>query len=212
MTAIRLKKLSRLWHVGTTDPARKHGVSHEGHGLSVSLHPDEWRQIGRGKVGGDTWEMSRPDGAFLDIHRMSKAHVAAIDDWAISVGLARRSPIYSITRHDDDDVPYRMDFSTRAEAEGEMDRDEEEVIKERAGVLATHSLATRMGMPVDPAFVRDFLAVAWTEDQTTLDGVWWQDRLDPAALSAPRGVILPRSVANWDARNLTADCSHRVGM
>jgi hypothetical protein len=30
-----------------------------------------------------------------------------------------------------------------------------------------------------------------------LDGVWWNERLDPDALSAPRGVLLPHALGRW---------------
>ena len=47
----------------------------------------------------------------------------------------------------------------------------------------------------EPIMVADMLAMAYAEDVLRLDGVWWEDRHDPAALSAPRGAIFAARVA-----------------
>lgn len=50
------------------------------------------------------------------------------------------------------------------------------------------------------SLVGDMLCVAYA-DHLWFDGVWWMETLDPAALSAPRGVIIESKVAEWTFQN-----------
>ena len=45
--------------------------------------------------------------------------------------------------------------------------------------------------------VLDALLPLWCEARTGLDGVWWDDDLDPMRLSAPRGCIPADRVSEW---------------
>lgn len=59
---------ARVFHVGLLDPSRKHANSHEGSGLSVSLHPEAWRRIAR--LGdAPTYILRRRAARFMDVDR-----------------------------------------------------------------------------------------------------------------------------------------------
>lgn len=85
------KELSKVYHVGTLDPAMvgrggaKHGISLEGHHLSISLHPEAWRRIARL---GDApcWELERKGAQLLDMTTAQQN--AALVEKAISWGKA----------------------------------------------------------------------------------------------------------------------------
>lgn len=196
-----VKRIAVAKHVGTLDASAKRRDSMEGAGLSVSLHPDEWREIARGLVSGPTWDCRRSDGAkgaFLDVLRLKGAHLAAIEDWAIREGLARRAEIYFMSYEDEeleDTVTWLFETEAEMLAEAE-DRDDAET-GTQPGLVATEALrAISMGR-VDLACVPDMIAIAYAERETDLDGCWWSERLDPDVLSAPRGVIVPARIPRW---------------
>lgn len=58
-------------------------------------------------------------------------------------------------------------------------------------MTGTEVMRTRTGTRAEPGEAEDLALVLWVEDVTDLAGLWWEDRFDLAALSCPRGVILP---------------------
>jgi hypothetical protein len=65
------------------------------------------------------------------------------------------------------------------------------------GVVAYFAGADR-SRPLSPYLVETEAVNLWIAAvRPDLDGVWWNDRLDPASLSAPRGVILPHAASRW---------------
>lgn len=202
-TTVPLVRIGRVYHVGTMDPERKRDGSLEGAGLSVSLHPAAWRRIARGAVGGDTWSLVREGGAFVDAHRLRKPHRDAALRWAIEVGYAVESDAWSWLRWDDEDERHlRMVFATRDEAETERGPDGDGDVRRIRGHRST-PLLERSARQISPALtsdhVLDLVLPFWSREVHGIDGVWWRDRLDPAILSAPRGVIHPSAVASWRA-------------
>lgn len=65
-----LISFTKLYHVGTLNPENKGSDSHEGSGLSVSVHPNEWTRIAK-LGGGDLYSLSKSGNQFLDFHRMT---------------------------------------------------------------------------------------------------------------------------------------------
>lgn len=53
-------------------------------------------------------------------------------------------------------------------------------------MTGTEVMRTRTGTRAEPGAAED------------LAGLWWEDRFDPAALSYPRGVILPDRVGSFE--------------
>lgn len=67
---------------------------------------------------------------------------------------------------------------------------------------ATDKLRQRTMHSAEPVMVPDLIAMVYVEDATNLDGVWWQDRLDVSAYSAPRGAIVPKMLPLWAFRRV----------
>lgn len=195
---VPVRRFSRLYHVGSLNPADKgrNGPSHEGHGLSVSTRPDAWEQIC--KLGGQPWHRLTNDGGrFIDAHEIPGAAMAAIESWAIESGLLAPATRWRVEWFDDErDGTCYMLCKSAAEAATESDELGGTVAEVRVNV-ATAALSERMGFEVDDLAAPSLALVCWCEDQTDFDGIWWEDDLDVFALSAPRGVILPRALSAW---------------
>ena len=193
----------KLFHVGTMKSADKQRDSYEGAGLSVSLHPEEWARIAR--LGNTIWQGVRPGNQFLDFYRLTKQHKAMIGDWAVEQGLAQRASIWRVSFYDDEAEEKRyFEFTDPKEAQDEADDIAEwaskpPTIKERSGsLMGTPALYQRMMQDrPEPSMTNELATIAYAEDFLKIDGVWFNERLDPDNLSAPRGVIVPSMIAHW---------------
>jgi hypothetical protein len=58
---------------------------------------------------------------------------------------------------------------------------------------------------LDDLIALDMALSRFVAEETTHDGLWWTERLDPANYSAPRGVIVPRALDAWAAALATDD-------
>jgi hypothetical protein len=188
--------LPAVAHIGTLNPAdkgRDFAFSHEGHGLSVSVDPEEWERIAR--LGGRQWHLLRKDsGRFLDYWALTRRQRLAITSWGIVRRYVVRKVVWAARLWDDE---LEETIVTYHETK-QLAREEQDGAGEvrRAGTLeATQLLSRRLGMTVGfDAF--DHLLVCYVEDQhPQLDGVWWEDAHGP--LSAPRGVIRPARIPDW---------------
>ena len=196
-------ELGVLCHIGTMDPDQKGlGVwssSWEGHGLSVSLHPERWEEIAR--LGGLPWfKLTNPAGHFLDYHRLAPPQRETIAAWAVAEGLAERVTAWQASWTDTDtDEPTGLLLETREDALSELEALELDATPEPVSVLKpTSALEARVG-----SSHLDCLAhatVCYVEDTTELAGVWWADV--HGHWSAPRGVILPGKLAAWAAEQI----------
>lgn len=199
------RSFKTLWHVGTLDPTQKGQGSYEGAGLSVSLHPDAWRRIARGQVGGETWQLTKADNRFLDAHRLSEPQRAMIEDWAVAQGHAERSTVYRVRHFDDElDSEVYSDFPSRerAEAEAEAYEDDAQVEEIPGQLTATAKLRAATRNPNAVTNVFDLILSLYAEEHG-YDGVWWNDRLDPSRYSAPRGVIVPSKLPDWSVTRVS---------
>lgn len=209
---------NKLFHVGTMNPTDKRHGSYEGAGLSVSLHPEEWMAIAG--IGGPIWQCVRPGNRFLNFLRLSKAQKKMIGDWAVEQGLATRQSIWRVYFWDDDAGEHRyFSFTNRQKAKNEAKYTEDENGKSQPPVeipgalVGTPALAQRMVQHAPEQHMTgesgdanpdDLVAVAYAEDVMKLDGVWWNERLDPINLSAPRGVIVPSMIGHWQFTQVAA--------
>lgn len=191
------RSFNELYHVGSLDVAHKRNNGFEGAGLSVSLHPEEWRRIARGMVAGDTWACTRPGNKFIDAHRITDAIREKIEQWAIERGWADRQTTFKVEYYDDElETEVYSEYHTREEAETEAESMETEVIEVPGSLVGTEALRTRTRNRAEPIMVFDLVLTVLAEEEG-YDGVWWEDRLDVTALSAPRGVIVPSRVKDW---------------
>jgi hypothetical protein len=199
------RTFAKLFHVGTLNRADKQRGSYEGAGLSVSLHPEDWMQIAR--LGSRSiWKCVRVGNRFIDFYRLSKPHKAVIADWAVEQGLAQQESHWRVSFYDEEAEETRyFDFTDPDEAQAEFDdlkhaqEDETAAIKEMPGSLTgTPLLYQRMMQDrPDAADAVEYATIAYAEDVMKIDGVWFNERLDPENLSAPRGVIVPSMVRHW---------------
>lgn len=201
--AVPTKSFKRLWHVGSLLAADKgrQGASQEGSGLSVSIHPEDWATIAR--LGGyPTWDLHRPANRFLAFHKLSKAHREALQSWGIAKGYLILKPQWKLQYYDSEmDDECHCLFDTEEEARKEipdwLDESEPATVSEVTLPCPTTLMAERLGFDTRFCDATDMAATFWVEDETSLDGVWWQDTYAPESLSAPRGVIVRRAIPQW---------------
>jgi hypothetical protein len=212
MTGMPLRSFEVLFHVGTLQASHKQRDSLEGAGLSVSLHPNAWRKIARGRVSGNTWYLSKPHNQFIVANELPKKSRKQIEDWAIAQGLARREKVWRMEYLDDElDNLVRQDFLWADKAAALDEAALYEVaLKQVPNVLvATDELREKTQNGVPPILVFDLVLPLYAEDHG-FDGVWWDDILDVAAYSAPRGVIVPSRVKEWEATVQKENSHHSI--
>lgn len=208
-----------LFHVGTMDPATKGTGSQEGHGLSVSRDPDDWRYIA--KLPGTEWVLEKPGHKLLDVHSLPDELRDVIMDWAVEKGFLEPITIFEAVQWDSEferemssvhatyeDALKELPILQRGDQwvwdnidetpleQGEFD----DMIRERDGHAATPALMEMMKAGSCPAMgcqAEDYAIIAYAEQVLGVDGCWWEDDYDPDTLSCPRGVILPEKVASW---------------
>lgn len=186
-----------LYHVGSLNAADKGNDSYEGAGLSVSLHPEEWMEIAQ--LSGPVWQAIRPGNKFLDFYRLTKRQKATIIAWGQSEGYLEQKAQWRVDYYDEEYEEKRFFvFDNEQEAQEEA-QEYGTVPKEIKG--ATDSTAkliqrTKQGR-VSPGMGFELLCPVYVEDVLNIDGVWWNERLEPEALSAPRGVIVPSQIDHW---------------
>ena len=198
--SLPVKTLKGLYHVGTMDSSNKRD-GFEGAGLSVSTHPDAWKQIARGHVTGDTHSATKEGNKFLDAHSLSDAHNKQIKQWAIKNGYLEQQETVTVCYYDDEmEDNLCSTFNSMADAEAEYDEELKhmDVTVDKGGIVPTDKLKkeTRQNR-MDSTGVLEFVIPIFAEQQG-LDGVWWQDTLDVQRYSAPRGVIVPSKIKSWN--------------
>lgn len=186
------------YHVGHMEGrTRQQGRhSYEGAGLSVSLHPDAWRRIGRAQVDGPTWALQAcRDGVvrpteLIDMHAcLQDGNLRhSVIEWATAEGLLKTQVVFRYDWYDDElGDNFYASFPTLEEALIEADGDEAAVTTV-SGVIATPALAEAANQrDITPTLALEHAMLCYLERHSDADGVWWADELDPARLSAPRG-------------------------
>jgi hypothetical protein len=200
------------------DPSHKYAThnstSLEGAGLSVSLHPEEWRQIA--KLGGNpTWSLRMAggmDAEFLDVHSLSDQHWVAVMDWACRHGFATKTQVIRVGWYDsevDDFCAFTYPTSdpakvaeAKAEYEALKEFDDDATYEVVDGFEATQALNERIGFAVESSLVSDMALTLYVESVLAtsdgIQGLWWSDELDVHAYSAPRGVISLNALDQWE--------------
>lgn len=195
--------LSEVYHVGEMKESLKKEGSCEGSGLSISLHPDEWREIARGSVCGNTYALRRDGAAFLNVHELNEKQRDAIVSFGIQNGYVEKVMAFQYTDYDDelDDEVYQI-FGTYDEALEETNGDKNN-IKEVEVIAPTQKLLLESNHDtMSYALTFDLLLPIFVEQVTEFDGVWWDDKLDVLTYSAPRGVILKSKLGDWSSTNI----------
>lgn len=192
---------SSQWsHVGSLNPQHKQNNSMEGNGLSISEYPEEWRQIA--KLGEEPiWSVSKQNGRFFDIHRNSEWKDKILQV-ALKQGWVEKVPSFLVhfTDLETEEKKYML-MESKAVAELELDwlkeDDPDAYLEEKIGWALTDAAHQRLGFKPSNLLAYDMAACFYIEDFTPLDGVWWNDTLDVYDLSAPRAVIVPSKLSQW---------------
>jgi ADP-ribose pyrophosphatase YjhB (NUDIX family) len=190
------KSFPKLWHVGSMNAQDKQHGSYEGAGLSVSVNPEEWRQIA--KKGGPLWELTKAGNKFINFHRISAAQKKAIFQWGVENEYVEPIELWRAEWYDDEAEETKFsDFKEESDA---RDQSDNYYPVPGGGFDMTQQLVGRTKqVHGDPMMAWDLLVTVYAEDVLECDGVWWDDTLDPANLSAPRGVIFPSKLSEWKA-------------
>lgn len=213
MPALRFpyRSFLNLFHVGTLDSRnrRQDAFSLEGPCLSVSEHPEAWCRIAR--LGGlPVWRLTRKNNRFIDVHRLPRATRNGVAAWAVENRWARRATVWQAWTTDEDGSPCYTQHENREAAELEVHEpvrdDGQPSVQPVQALVATPQLLAWASQPrIEPGLVFDFALMAYAQRELDVDGLFWNEELDPAALSAPRAGILPDRVAHWDAQPRTSD-------
>jgi hypothetical protein len=169
------------------------------------VHPHEWSYIAE-LGGGNLYRLLKSTGAFLDYHNTNPEFRAFVQNWALEQKFGVLETRWRVEWYDSEIDDRRYLFAnTESEALEEFDdlsADSTATYGSVEVLCATAALATRVGFLPDPSLALMIATTCWVEDCTTLDGVWWEDTLDPMSLSAPRGVINLKSLPSWSIENL----------
>lgn len=202
------RELELVYHVGTLRPEDKGRRSYEGDGLSVSLHPEEWAAIAR--LGDTIWALHRAGARFLLAHRLDEDQRAGVISWGAARGWVVHRRGWQISL-DDDELGGRVSLRCLDEDEAAAEEASGAAEIVACDVLVATPLfedLTVQDGTIDPY---DPLLAAWVaRTRPELDGVWWDDRYDPAAYSCPRGVIAPGSLHRWRRQPLASRWRARV--
>lgn len=214
LSSLTLKPLQEVIHLGTLqrqDRGRLHAQSHEGHCLSVSLHPAAWRAIAR--LGGQqAWRLSRPDGVFVDVHQTLASSAArdALCDWGVRHELAAREIRWLAYEHDTETDEWRFsvhreeqDACLEVEDPSALAEDGLTCVRSCELLVGTSALSERVGVALHERDATEFVLMVWAEQCLDVDGLWWDDVLDVASLSAPRGGIFPQRIALWSKERIS---------
>ena len=204
------KAPSTVWHVGSLNPKDKgtRGASFEGRALSVSLCPAAWQAIAR--LGGmPCWELTRRDGQagnFLDVTKLSPELAEKIQQVGIGQGWLCRTTLYKTSWYDEEDGQQRYSFHReKARALDEMDANEDGAVALESVecVIGTDALAQHHNLDLVytvPRLALEMVLSVWAQEYRLVDGLWWEEELNVALLSAPRGCISPSQLSQWDRR------------
>ena len=208
MNSIRIDK---SYHVGTLNANDKREDSYEGSGLSISMTPSAWRRIAKGRVAGKCFEVSAPSGLNLVLmHEIATEQRDLIREWGIQNEYIRTTRLFKVEHYDDNDDVFFSLYDTYDEAYVEADEDPD-VISQTVGAVALDRLLDVIGRTYIPSVIaEEILTLLYLELETEFDGAWWDDKFDPASLSAPRGVIFKKSVPACGFRLMTCEEEARL--
>ena len=81
---------------------------------------------------------------------------------------------------------------------------EEDRVQAVPGLLPTQKLIGQSLVNIELLDVSDIITALYAEQVLDYDGIYWDEILDVASYSAPRGVIFNSKLSSFDVVNLTA--------
>ncbi|MFK5950958.1 MAG: hypothetical protein QM500_19575 [Methylococcales bacterium] len=205
MSDMPVVQLDTVFHIGKMEGANAHpGYSLEGHGLSISLHPEDWRSIARlGNI--PCWELTKPGAEFLDALKFEDTPIlmASMISWAVDEKLIVPTTLYKFEWYDDElEQMMHMLFDSYDKALEEAG-DEEDVVSGDGWIATPQLLDHTHFSKMEPVMVLSLALLVYAETVLYMDGVYWDEALDPARLSAPRGCIFPGRLDAWSKNKIT---------
>lgn len=190
-----IKHYLDVYHFGKIDITEKNSDSLEGSGLSVSIYPKAWGKITR--CWGILNKLIKKDSSFLDFHSLSKEQKDIMLQWGVENSYIEHKTLYKVEFFNGDfDTDQILIYTSIDEIveEGYEVEDSEEF----EGFIATEKLSIEcLCSNTPPILSFDVLCTIYADKILGLDGVWWEDILDPSILSAPRGVIFNSKINDW---------------
>lgn len=192
----------KLWHLGSLDIKQKgnRGASYEGNLLSASACPDAWMKICR--LSGSQAHETKKHLYLLDMLEVTHPKTSEgrslrekiIEDGLDNGNILQRT-LFKASYYDDEleDMLFTL-HHTRDEALYEYDEDVE--IEEVTEYFCSPSLLAQHKQGNSGFFGIDFAIIEWAKKQD-LDGVYWDERLAPDILSAPRAGIFDRAIKHF---------------
>lgn len=200
--------ISPVYHVGDLDGEReKPYTSHEGWGVSVSVHPEAWEQIMRGDGTSThevlkTYKLTNLDAEFYYINPAEP--LTEEQEWCIEHGFVKPETGYRVYYKDEVSGRAYMEFRSRETAQTEADTRDGEIEKTEVLTLAPDGVRYWMEAfrqppeNADPVLIAGLTPV-WYAQGNDYDGVWWDEEFDPKNYSAPRGVIFQSELDSWES-------------
>lgn len=187
-------------HVGnlTNDaPPPRHSL--EGSCVSVSDHPGDWKKIA--KLSGVEWYIQKEAALILDVlvTKKSPELMDIIKQWGINTGLINLQQRYKSFMTDECGEESYIVCNSRQEAIDEAGS-EDNSVEEFECPVGTSILREihNFNSEVVSEIALDFCIMAYAENVLGVDGVWWEEKHDPWAYSAPRGGLFNPTSGEWE--------------
>lgn len=199
--------LSPVWHVGNLSGNRiKPYISYEGMGISVSVHPQAWEDIMRrdGSATGEqltTYRLENPTAEFYFVD--PTADLSREREWCLEHRFVSERPGYQVSyvNHLDELAYFRLVDEDRSHAEADARHGTVEprniLQLDTLGITYWEEAFDQPPLEADPVLIEGLLPV-WFAREQDYDGVWWDERLDPANFSAPRGTIFQARLESFE--------------
>lgn len=190
-------EVQNVYHIGTLDETKRSSLNYEGKGLSVSLHPKEWRIICRGKIEGQPFLLSNNE-CKLAVFNLTNELLSTLQHFGIMNQLVTSEQIISYTYYDDeaqsDFIEY---FATVEEFRDSYDDDEDFEISDV--IVPTNKLINAM-KPVNVSDINPFESLfnLYIQDKfEDYDGIWFNRPINVLCYQAPAGLIFDHKKTNW---------------
>lgn len=207
-------EIPTLWHIGDLSGKRtKPYISYEGRGLSVSIHPDVWADImqqenPRRSDDLMVYRLSHPASQFYFVDPTVNTEVER--EWCLNNGYVVAQRGFKVSYEDAaGDTAYFLvhskDVAKREAAARNGSFEPTQLLDLGSrGVAYWEEAFEQPPLEADPVVIEGLLPV-WYAQEHGYDGVWWDERLDPANHSAPRGVIFQTAL---DEFTITTESDH----
>ena len=202
------RSLHTVYHVGDLSGERKRPyLSYEGAGVSVSQHPDIWRNLIRTTGDGEfdaaatTYELTTDGATFYDAIPGGPPRESVIE-WAFANDFVQEQDGFEV-RWRQNASHIEMPFLDRdraereAAVEGRTLHETSLLILDEYGRRYWEHAFQQPLTEANPLVIRDLTPV-WYAEAHGFDGVWWDEQLAPATYSAPRGVVFQSRLDEWN--------------